>query len=274
MLEVENLKKSYHGQTILQGLEFTVAAGEMMGVIGPNGSGKTTLVRLLSDETEPDEGEVYLDGRPISQWSGRQRALRLAVLPQEGLPAVPFTVEEVIATGRHPHQGWWPWSGRMDQKVIERVMKQTGLLSKRDRRIDQLSGGERQLVALAKAMVQEPNVLILDEPTTYLDIAHQVAVLDQIQQWRRQEELAVLVVLHDLNLASQYCDRLLLIKEGVQVAEGTPTEVLTAERIHDVYGIIPQIIRHPVTQLPQVLLCPSEHGTSLESVSLSYGILR
>ncbi|PTX51482.1 iron complex transport system ATP-binding protein [Melghirimyces profundicolus] len=262
MLKARNLWKAYRSRHVLRGLGVSVAPGEMVGVIGPNGSGKTTLIRLLSGEERPDRGTVFLDGEPISKWSGRERAARLAVLPQEGLPSVPFTVEEVVSMGRHPHQSFWPWAGSTDRESVERALSRSGLARDRTRRVDRLSGGERQRVAIAKAMAQEPKVLLLDEPTTYLDIAHQQTILDRIQQWQREEGLAVLVVLHDLNLASQYCDRLLLMKEGARWAEGPPEKVLTPSRLREVYGVEPVLTRHPVTGVPQVLPAPGNQNPS------------
>lgn len=258
MLIVEGLHKSYPNRKVLRGVNLAVSPGEMLGVLGPNGSGKTTLIRLLTGEEPFDEGEVWLDGRPLSAWSQREKAKRLAVLPQEGLPSVPFTVKEVVEMGRHPHQGFWPWEGEGDQQVVEKVLQETGLEADGDRQVDQLSGGERQRVAIAKAMAQRPRVLILDEPTTFLDIAHQLGMLDWIRSWSQKEGVAVLIVLHDLNLAALYCDRLLMLKGGVCFVQGTPSDVLTPDRIREVYGVEPVLTQHPITHAPQVLLQPGE----------------
>ncbi|SFS76794.1 iron complex transport system ATP-binding protein [Marininema halotolerans] len=247
-------------------MDLSIHRGEIVGLLGPNGSGKTTLLRLLCGEELPDSGGVELEGRDLKQWSSRERAKKMAVLPQEGLPSVPFTVEEVIMMGRHPHQGIWPWAGDGDQKTVERVMTDTQVMQDRDRPIRLLSGGERQRVAIAKAMAQEPALLFLDEPTTYLDIAHQLAVLDQIKRWQQTCGLAVLVVFHDLNLAAQYCDRLAIMKEGVICHRGTPTEIIEESVIQEVYGVKPLIIRHPETHVPQVLL---QSGKILEPTRTS-----
>ncbi|MFC4076388.1 heme ABC transporter ATP-binding protein [Salinithrix halophila] len=264
MLEAEGLKKTYQGRDVVKGISLSVAKGEIVGLIGPNGSGKTTLVRLLSGEEVPDEGTVRLEGRPMAEWTGRERAKRVAVLPQEGLPPVPFTVEEVVAMGRHPHQSFWPWADRADRQTVDHVLLQTGLEKDRDRPVQTLSGGERQRVAIAKAMAQEPRLLFLDEPTTYLDIAHQLAILDRIRSWQWECGLAVLVVFHDLNLAAQYCDRLAIMKEGVLIRTGRPEEVIQAPVIHQVYGVEPLITKHPVTRVPQVLLQPGEQESRRE----------
>lgn len=256
MLVADGLHKSYPNRRVLCGVSLSVSPGEVLGIVGPNGSGKTTLLRLLTGEELPDKGEVRLDGRPLCDWSQREKARRLAVLPQEGLPSVPFTVREVVEMGRHPHQGFWPWAGERDRHVVESVLLETGLQADRDRHVDQLSGGERQRVAIAKAMAQDPRVLILDEPTTFLDIAHQLGMLDWIRSWSQREGIAVLIVLHDLNLAALYCDRILMLKEGTCFAQGSPSEILTPDRIRKVYGVQPVLTRHPVTHAPQVLLQP------------------
>ncbi|OYD07567.1 heme ABC transporter ATP-binding protein [Paludifilum halophilum] len=273
VLTAEGITQSYGGTVVLRGIDLEVNPGETVGLIGPNGSGKTTLVRLLSGEETPDAGSVKLKGRELSAWSPRERARRVAVLPQEGLPPVAFTVEEVVTMGRHPHQGPWPWTGREDRKVVDQVLSQTSLERERHQSVDRMSGGERQRVAIAKAMAQQPELLILDEPTTFLDISHQLAILDRIRSWQRKEGLAVLVVLHDLNLAAQYCDRLLMIQNGALVREGTPADVIQSSAIREVYGVEPVIIPHPLTRIPQVLLRPESvdrrSRLSKESVSFS-----
>lgn len=256
MLEAMGVTKQRQGRPVLRDVYLKLDAGEMVGLIGPNGSGKTTLVRLLCGEEQPDRGEIRFLGKAMHAWNRRERARRLAVLPQEGLQPVSFTVEEVVAMGRHPHQGVWPWTTAADQKTVSAVLEETGLTSWRHRSVQHLSGGERQRVAIAKAMAQEPVCLLLDEPTTYLDIAHQLSILDRIQRWRQSCGLAVLAVFHDLNLAAQYCDRLLLLKSGQIVAQGKPMEVLTESGIEAVYGVRPLIVHHPVTGVPQVLLQP------------------
>lgn len=264
MLEAINVSKTYQGKTVLRHMNIQVKQGEMVGLIGPNGSGKTTLVRLLSGDEEPDSGKVRLQGKEYRKWSPRERARQLAVLSQDGLPSIPFTVREVVTMGRHPHQGPWPWAGGKDREVVERVLAQTSLKELEHKPVHLLSGGERQRVAIAKAMAQQPRFLILDEPTTYLDISHQVRILDRIQSWQRKEGLGVLLVLHDLNLAAQYCDRLVLISQSETVIQGFPAEVITAPLIYQAYGIRPVIVPHPVNHVPQVLLQTEEEGWAKE----------
>lgn len=264
MLTVRKVGKHYGERRVLSDIDLSVASGEMVGIIGPNGSGKTTLLRLLSGEERPDTGAVIWEGFPLSDWPVRERARRIALLPQEGLPPLDFTVEELVLMGRYPHQGWRPWVTERDRKLVEEILADTDLLSHRQRPVAALSGGERQRVAIAQAMAQHPRLLLLDEPTTYLDVRHQLGMLDRIVRWKREDGLAVVIVLHDLNLAAQYCDRLLLLKNGRTVREGTPEQVIQPQVIRDAYGIDPVMVRHPSVGVPQVLL-KSKENQSLDT---------
>lgn len=270
MLRAKGLTKRYGGRSALRGVDLQVERGETVGLIGPNGSGKSTLVRLLCGEERPDEGRIYLAGRELSAWSPRERARQMAVLPQEGLPPVPFTVEEVVKMGRHPHMRR-PWMSREDWNVVEEILKRTGLDRDRHRPVNRLSGGERQRVAIAKAMAQEPRLMILDEPTTYLDVRYQLEVLDAVRRWKKRGA-AVLMVLHDLNLAAQYCDRLLMLKEGELVGAGKPSEVIRPDLIREVYGVEVLVTLHPDSGVPQVLLkTREERGASATRHALPTG---
>jgi iron complex transport system ATP-binding protein len=252
--------KHYGERRVLSEVSLNVGPGEMVGIIGPNGSGKTTLLRLLSGEERPDTGTVMWEGRPLADWPVKERARRIALLQQEGLPPLDFTVEEVVMMGRHPHQSWWPWMTEQDRALVEEILADTDLLSHRWRPVAVLSGGERQRVAIAQAMAQQPQLLLLDEPTTYLDVRHQLGMLDRIVRWKQKDGLSVVIVLHDLNLAAQFCDRLLLLKNGQVIREGTPEQVIQASVIRDVFGIDPVMVRHPSAGVPQVLLQSKEKG--------------
>ncbi len=254
MLRAKEITKSYGGPQILNQVSFVLDTGKMMGVIGPNGSGKTTLVRLLSGEEKPDQGTIYFRDRPLSTFTIRELAQQIAVLPQGGLPPLPFTVQDVVMMGRYPHQKRWLPPTKEDWRIVSEVLEELQLTKYKDRPLDQLSGGERQRVAMAKVMAQKPKLLILDEPTTYLDIGYQVAILDIIQLWQQKQTLSVLIVLHDLNLAAQYCDRLIIMKNGKIIKNGSPTEVLQPVILKDVYGIEPLLTQHPTAKVPQVLL--------------------
>jgi len=258
MIEVGQLSKSYRGQPVLENVSFAVSPGECLGIIGPNGSGKSTLLRLLSGVDAADTGDVRLKGRPVSAYTRKELARWLAVLQQDALPPVGFTVQEVISMGRYPFQTWLGGDAEDADEQIGRIIERLNLASLVHRTIDKLSGGERQRVALGKVMAQQPQLLMLDEPTTFLDIGYQVQMMDYIQAWQRESSLTVVAVLHDLNLAAQYCSRLLVLHQGKVAAIGTPEEIIKAGLIEQVYGTEPIVLQHPVNHAPQILLQPSQ----------------
>jgi iron complex transport system ATP-binding protein len=256
MIDVHGLEKRMNGAKVLDDVNFSMEQGLMYGIIGPNGAGKSTLLGILSGVEPYQSGSVTLRGKAVGAYKGKELAKWVAVLRQEGLPATLFTVRETVGMGRFPFQNWLGHDEQDADRLIDRALSLMGLSALADRSLDQLSGGERQRVAIAKVMVQEPELIFLDEPTTYLDIGYQVQLLDTIRQWQRESRLTVVAVLHDLNLASQYCDRLLVLKNGKVAAFGTPHEVLTESTIQDVYGTQPLVLPHPVSGTPQVLLQP------------------
>ncbi|XID94006.1 heme ABC transporter ATP-binding protein [Paenibacillaceae bacterium WGS1546] len=239
---------------ILRGIDLHIEQGGFYGVIGPNGSGKSTLLKLLSGLEAPAAGEVLLEGKRIREYGRKEMARIVAVLQQEAIPALGFTVREVVEMGRYPYQGWLGGEDGDPDALIGAVMKRLDLERYAGRQIGELSGGERQRAALAKTMVQEPRVLLLDEPTTFLDIGFQIQMMDYVRDWRRENGLTAVAVLHDLNLAAQYCDRLIVLNAGRVVAEGTPDEVLTPRLVRDVYGTDPIVLAHPDSGVPQILL--------------------
>lgn len=256
MIEVNGLTVNAGGRRILDGIAFRLEAGGLYGIIGPNGAGKSTLLAAISGVRRIDGGDVKVFGRPVASIPRRKLARRLAVLQQEALPGTAFTVREVTSMGRYPYQNWFGGRDEAGEALIDRVLETLGLSAYAHRRLGALSGGERQRVALAKVMVQDPELLLLDEPTTYLDIGYQIHLLDLVRDWQRSEGRTAVAVLHDLNLAAQYCDRLLVLHEGRLAAEGAPSEVLTAETIRRVFGVDPVVLPHPVSGAPQLLLKP------------------
>ncbi|WP_274363441.1 ABC transporter ATP-binding protein [Paenibacillus thermotolerans] len=256
MIEVVSCSRSFDGRAVLNGVSFGAAAGEMLGVIGPNGSGKSTLLKLISGLDTPSSGEVLIGGKPIGSYRRKDLVRMLAVLQQDALPPTGFKVKEIVEMGRYPYQNWLgeERGGGDVSRFIHSVMVRMGLTELADRPTELLSGGERQRTALAKAMVQQPKVLLLDEPTTYLDIGYQISLMDSIKEWQRESGLTVIAVLHDLNLAAQYCDRLLLLHRGETVKIGDPAEVLRPETIRYVYGASAVVLEHPDSGKPQILL--------------------
>ncbi|SFL13530.1 iron complex transport system ATP-binding protein [Paenibacillus sp. 1_12] len=255
IIQVDNVSKAFRAQTVLEQVSFTVEPGECFGIIGPNGSGKSTLLKLLSGIDKPESGRVLLDGRAAYSYPRKQLAQWMAVLEQDSLPPLGFTVREMIAMGRYPFQNWLGDEIATDaEQLIEDILKQLQLVELADRTMDRLSGGERQRVALGKLMAQQPRLLLLDEPTTYLDIGYQLQMMEWIREWQQKEKLTVVAVLHDLNLAAQYCDRLLLMQAGKTVTIGRPGEVIHSELLEPVYHTRPIVLEHPIYEVPQILL--------------------
>ena len=256
MIEISGLTKSYSGKTVLDRIALHVHEGEMLGIIGPNGTGKSTMLKLISGVETPDQGSIKVNGRPLNGYSRKALARMLAVLQQEALPPVGFTVRETVEMGRYPFQNWLGDEKGSSGDLIDSILSKLNLTPLAERTLEHLSGGERQRVALAKAMAQQPKLLLLDEPTTYLDIGYQVQMMDLVKRWQKDEKLTVVAVLHDLNLAAQYCDRLLLLHGGRIVRIGTPWDVLEPELLAGVYETEPIIAAHPSSGVPQVLLQP------------------
>ncbi|MGN7403301.1 heme ABC transporter ATP-binding protein [Cytobacillus praedii] len=253
-IEVDRLSKRFDNQSVLEEISFSVKRGECLGIIGPNGSGKSTLLKLLSGVESTTAGRIELNGKQIEQYNRKELAKWLAVLQQESLPPIGFTVREVIEMGRFPFQNWLGEETTDFERLIDVILNKMGLDDLSDRHLEYLSGGERQRVALGKTMAQQPKLLMLDEPTTYLDIGHQVLLMDRIREWQLEEELTVISVLHDLNLAALYCDRLLLLHNGKVVATGSPEDIMRTDLIEEVYGTAPIVMKHPVYGLPQIIL--------------------
>ncbi|MED3552830.1 heme ABC transporter ATP-binding protein [Cytobacillus praedii] len=253
-IEVDRLSKRFDNQSVLEEISFSVKRGECLGIIGPNGSGKSTLLKLLSGVESTTAGRIELKGKQIEQYNRKELAKWLAVLQQESLPPIGFTVREVIEMGRFPFQNWLGEETTDFERLIDVILNKMGLDDLSDRHLEYLSGGERQRVALGKTMAQQPELLMLDEPTTYLDIGHQVLLMDRIREWQLEEDLTVISVLHDLNLAALYCDRLLLLHNGRVVATGSPEDIIRTDLIEEVYGTVPIVMKHPVYGLPQIIL--------------------
>ncbi|MGG1552077.1 heme ABC transporter ATP-binding protein [Paenibacillus ferrarius] len=258
MIDVKQLSYKIKDQAILKEISFQVTEGEFFGIIGPNGSGKSTLLRQLSGVDPVRSGEVRLGGKPVGSYSRKELAKWLAVLQQDALPPVGFTVREVVEMGRFPFQNWLGEEKEDAGALITAILQKLELTALAERAIERLSGGERQRAALAKVMAQQPGLLLLDEPTTFLDIGYQIQMMDYIANWQKETGLTTVAVLHDLNLAAQYCSRLLVIHDGRAVAVGTPEQILTSELIAQVYGTTPIILKHPVSEVPQVLLQPGQ----------------
>jgi iron complex transport system ATP-binding protein len=232
MLELRHVGCRYDDHFVLKDISARIEDGELVGVIGPNGSGKTTLIRAATRAIKPTEGEVLLKGKPLGMLSFKELAQQVAVVGRLYDLDVHMRVEDLVLLGRIPHRRAFRFmEGRSDLDIARTAMDLTGTLRLKSRFVDSLSSGERQLAFIARSLAQEPDLLLLDEPTSHLDITHQARVLDLVRKLNKDTGLTVLVVLHDLNLASQYCDRLFLLGDGVLRKDGTPEEVLTYQTI-------------------------------------------
>ncbi|MED5021063.1 ABC transporter ATP-binding protein [Paenibacillus chibensis] len=241
--------------TALSRLNWTIGEGEWWGIIGPNGSGKSTLMRLLSGVEPASSGTITISGKSVTAYSRKELSRLMAVLQQEGIAPIHYPVREVLEMGRYPYLDWLGRDANDDaDTLIDGIMDKLELQELADRPLDELSGGQRQRVALGQVMAQEPQILLLDEPTTFLDIRYQQQFMELVADWRREAGITVIAVLHDLNLAAQYCDKLLVLRDGRAVGMGTPQEMLTAERIRFVYEVEPVVVPHPASGVPQVLL--------------------
>jgi iron complex transport system ATP-binding protein len=242
-----NLAGGYPSKPVLQQIDFSLEQGEWLTLLGANGSGKSTLLKLLSRILPPQRGQILLDGIAIQTQSARDVAQKLAILPQQ--PTLPqgLTVRQLVSLGRTPHQDWWQWElTQIDRIAVEAAMTQTQIALFAERPVEQLSGGERQRAFLALALAQNPQVLLLDEPTTFLDIRYQLELLELLKQLNQQQNLALITVLHDINLAARYSDRLALLKSGSIHAIGTPKQVLTPDNLAQVFGVNVAIVDTPV----------------------------
>ncbi len=232
---VERLGFAYADQPTLEGMDLTVAPGEIVGLIGPNGSGKSTLIRLLSGALGGYTGAAVVAGLDVATTPQRELARALAVVPQEPQFGFPFTVLEIVLMGRHPHLAGLAFESEADIVLARKALEQCGAAEFASRPIQELSAGERQRVVFARALTQQPRVLLLDEPASFLDIRHQVELYDLVRAQAQDKNVAVLSVLHDLNLAAEYCDRIVLIRKGRVVASGSTDEVLSYANLTEVF---------------------------------------
>ncbi len=255
VLEARGVHAAYDGEDVVAGLGLVVRPGDFIGILGPNGSGKTSFLKALSRALRPREGVVLLGGEDIYSLPARQVARELAMVPQESQLAFGFTALEVVLMGRNPHLGRLQGAGPRDLEAARLAMERANVWHLADRPVTELSGGERQRVIIAQALAQETGLLLLDEPTQHLDINHQLSLLDLLSGMCGQG-LAVIMVMHDVNLASQYCRQLIIMRRGREFARGTPTEVLTAPNLREVFGVGAIVTRHAVTEKPHVIFLP------------------
>lgn len=238
LLQTQNLTGGYKNHPVVHDLYLSLKPGEWLSLVGANGSGKSTLLKLLSQVMSPKKGVVMLDGVAIHTQSAQAVAQQMAFLPQQQTIPAGLTVQQLVSLGRSPYQPWWQWDlNSDDQHYVEIAIAQVRLTALRHRWVEELSGGERQRAFLALALAQNPKILLLDEPTTFLDVRYQLDLLELLKDLNRDRGLSIITVLHEINLAARYSDRICMINAGQIAAIGTPSEVLTQENLANVFGI-------------------------------------
>jgi iron complex transport system ATP-binding protein len=252
-LTARDLRLGYGDRIVVDGLSLDLGDAGVTAIIGPNGCGKSTLLRALGRLLKPYGGQVLLNGADIAKVPTREVARRLAVLPQAPQAPEGLTVADLVARGRHPHQAWYRQWSSSDEGAVADALAKTGLLELADRPLDELSGGQRQRAWISMALAQDTDLLLLDEPTTFLDLAHQIEVLELIRSLHADHGRTVVMVLHDLNLAARYAGHLVAMRDGRVAACGTPAEVLTVELLAEVFGLDAKIITDPVSGGPLVV---------------------
>lgn len=258
MIEIRNLTCGYGDKTVLMDVDLIIRKGQFFGIIGPNGSGKTTMLKAITRLAKTTRGEVLLEGVDIRRLKVNEIARSLAVVSQ-AMPALPMTVREFVLLGRTPYYARFQlFEGKNDGFIADKAMELTGIRRLKDALMSEMSAGEVQLAFIARGLAQEPKVLLLDEPTSHLDITHQVAILDLIRHLNRKEGLTVVIILHDLNLASEYCDTIALIGDGHLRRCGPPAEVLDYRTIEEVYKTVVIVRDNPLSGKPFVLVVSEE----------------
>ena len=258
MLQVEALSGGYDERTIIKNVSFQVEKGQILGILGPNGSGKSTLLKMVTGVLKKQQGRILIDGKPMEQFAGKALAKKMAVLPQLHANAFSNTVRETVALGRYPHQsGFFSSWIAADEQAIEQAMAQTGVTQYAQATMQFLSGGEQQRVFIAQALAQQAEILLLDEPTNHLDITHQKQILDMLRAEATERGLTVVSIFHDINLASLYCDQLLLMDKGEVKYIGAPHEVVQKKQVEQIYEANVATYAHPEIAKPQMMILPS-----------------
>ena len=261
-LRTDAVTIGYGGDPVVRDLSITLADGRVTTIVGPNGCGKSTLLRTMSRLLKPTSGTVLLDGESIHDLHTRDVARTMALLPQSPIAPDGLLVRDLVGRGRHPHQRWFSQWSPEDERIVELALEMTDTASLRDRPLDQLSGGQRQRAWIAMTLAQDTDLLLLDEPTTYLDLAHQVEVLDLVTRLNRERGRTVVMVLHDLNLAARYSDTIAVMKDGVLVTQGSPSDVFTSAMLAETFGLDADVLADPRTGLP--IIVPTSSAASVE----------
>lgn len=236
-LQLNNIFFSYRDTPVLKGISIDVEKSKFVSILGPNGSGKSTLLKTINNIYTPEQGSISIEGKNISLFKPKELAKKIALVPQDTIIDYDFTVKEIIMMGRHPYKGRFQRENEEDFRIVENVMKMTNTYEIKDRFITEISGGERQRVIIAKALAQDPSIILLDEPTSHLDINHQMDILNLLQKLNREKGTTIILVIHDINLAARYSDEIILIDEGIVIGAGKPEDVITLKNMEKAYNI-------------------------------------
>lgn len=264
-LTTTGLRSGYAGRVVVDGVDVTIPSGRITVIVGANACGKSTLLKTMARILAPISGQVLLDGTPVGSIPTRALARRLGLLPQQPIAPEGITVADLVGRGRHPHQSLFHTTTASDRRIVEDSLLATRTAELADRSIDELSGGQRQRVWIAMALAQRTQVLLLDEPTTFLDLAHQVEVLDLLTDLNRERGTTIVMVLHDINLSARYADHIIAMKEGRVVAAGAPVEVVDAELVAEVFDLAADVITDPVSGTPLIVPKGRHHVRGAQS---------
>ena len=254
IIDAQNINFSYTAKPIMEDLSLAIEEAQIVAIIGPNGSGKTTLLKIINGTLFPDSGQMLLDGKNTRLWLRKDLAKTVAIVPQETASIFSFYAEEIVLMGRFPHLSIYRFEDKKDYRIIHEAMEKTDTLAFANRRFDELSAGERQRVLIARALAQEPKILLLDESTVFLDLKHQIQFLALLRQLNVTQSLTVIFVTHDINLAAQHAGRIILLYCGKNYAIGKPAEVITAANIKEVYDVDVMVDHNPQSGLPRMTL--------------------
>ncbi len=254
VIRAQKINFSYAEKKVIEDISFAVDKGQMTAIIGPNGSGKTTLLKVINGSLLPDSGEIYVGEKSTSQYKRKEIARKVAIVPQETSAVFPFYVEEIVLMGRFPHLGNYRFENKEDYKIVHEAMEKTDTLDFARRRFNELSAGERQRVLIARALAQKPEILLLDESTAFLDLKHQLRFLKLLKQLNRDDGLTIVFVTHDINLAAQHADKIILLYSGKVYAIGNPAEVISARNMKEVYEVDTLVDENPHNGSPRVTL--------------------
>ncbi|WP_209121022.1 ABC transporter ATP-binding protein [Alkalihalobacillus sp. BA299] len=252
-IKANNLSIGYHDRTLFENLNLTIPHGQISVFVGSNGCGKSTLLRSIARLLKPTDGSILLDGKDVHRMSSREVAKKMGILPQSPISPEGLTVHELVKQGRYPHQSWLKRWSEEDAEKVEEAMEATGVADLRDRPVDELSGGQRQRAWIAMTLAQDTEVILLDEPTTYLDMTHQIEILDLLFELNENHNRTIIMVLHDINLASRYAHNIIAIKDGAVYDQGSPEHIINCDLVRNVFGMECQVATDPIFGTPHCI---------------------